>query len=300
MGTSSRTQIYSIVALAVLAVLWGAIPLFVRNDVPAIGLVGVRVTFGALALIAVAGGLRKLTIPRTRRWRLVLSGVLLALHWVTFFQAIKLTTVAVALAVLYIGPIAAAILSGPILGERVVPRLWGALGIAAAGTVLVVQPWIEMSERGGTGITAEGIAVAGVSAVLLTALMLVGKPIAKDLGGLTMAIGELTVASILLAPATYQAITQYSEFMVNFLVLGAFFTGFAGFVYWEAMRHLPVAVVSVIMYLEPATAVMWAAVFLGEVPNITTWLGVGLVVVGGAVAATASSEKDLVGVPAAL
>ncbi len=142
--------------------------------------------------------------------------------------------------------------------------------------------------------------VAGISAALLTALMLIGKPIAKELGGLTMAIGELTVASILLAPATYQAVTQYSEFMINFLVLGAFFTGFAGFVYWEAMRHLPVAVVSVIMYLEPATAVMWAAVFLGEAPNVTTWLGVGLVVAGGAIAATVSREKDLIGVPAAL
>ncbi|MCL1597724.1 MAG: DMT family transporter, partial [Actinomycetia bacterium] len=209
-------------------------------------------------------------------------------------------TVAVALAVLYIGPIAAAILSGPLLGEFVAPRLWGALGLAGAGTVLVVQPWIEMSVRGGVGITGEGTAMAGLSAALLTALMLVGKPIAKGLGGLTMAIGELTVASILLAPATYQAVTQYGEFMVNFLVLGAFFTGFAGFVYWEAMRHLPVAVVSVIMYLEPATAVMWAAVFLDEIPNVTTWLGVGLVIAGGAVAATVSSDKDLVGVPAAL
>ncbi|VAV90465.1 Permease of the drug/metabolite transporter (DMT) superfamily [hydrothermal vent metagenome] len=300
MGTSSRTQIYSVVALAVLAVLWGAIPLFVRNDVPAVGLVGVRVTFGALALIAVAAALRKLVVPKVRRWRLVLSGVLLAAHWITFFQSIKLTTVAVALAVLYIGPIAAAILSGPLLGEHVAPRLWGALGIAGAGTVFVVQPWVEMSQQDGVGITAEGVMVAGLSAALLTALMLVGKPIAKDLGGLTMAIGELTVASILLAPATYQAVTQYSEFMINFLVLGAFFTGFAGFVYWEAMRHLPVAVVSVIMYLEPATAVMWAAVFLGETPNVTTWFGVGLVVVGGAVAATVSREKDLIGAPAAL
>jgi drug/metabolite transporter (DMT)-like permease len=300
MGTSSRTQILAVAALAVLAVLWGAIPLFVRNEVPAVALVGVRVTFGALALIGVAAALRKLVFPQSRRWRLVLSGVLLALHWVTFFQAIKLTTVAVALAVLYIGPIAASLLSGPLLGEQVLPRLWGALAIAASGTVLVVQPWAEVTTNDGVGITIEGIAVAAASAALLAALMLVGKPVAKELGGLTMAIGELTVASVLLAPATYQAVTQYSDFMVNFLILGAFFTGFAGFVYWEAMRHLPLAVVSVIMYLEPATAVMWAAVFLDEVPNVTTWFGIALVIAGGAVAATASTEKDVVGAPVAL
>jgi len=300
MVSESRKQVLAVAALGLLAIFWGAIPLFVRNDVPSIALVGARVTFGAIALISVAAVLRKLTFPKVRRWRRVLSGVLLALHWITLFESIKLTTVAVALAVLYIGPILASILSGPFLGERVTGRLWIALAIAAGGTLLVVQPWADRSAETGVGITIEGIAVAGLSAAFLAALMLVGKPVAKDLGGLTMAIGELVVASVLLAPATIQAVTQYSDYMVNFLVLGAFFTGFAGYVYWEVMRHLPVAVVSVIMYIEPATAVMWAAVFLDETPNLATWLGVGLVIAGGAIAATTATDTEVAGVPAAL
>ena len=290
----------AVIALALLAVGWGAIPLFVRNDVPSIALVGARVTFGAIALIGVAAVLRRLEFPKMRRWRLVLSGVLLALHWITFFESIKLTTVAVALAVLYLGPIAASILSGPLLGEHVTPRLWVALAIAVGGTLMVVQPWAQRVEGDGSAITLEGVAVAGLSAALLAALMLVGKPVAKDLGGLTMAIGELTVASVLLAPATYQALTQYSDYIVNFVILGAVFTGFAGYVYWEAMRHLPVAAVSVIMYIEPATAVLWAAAFLDETPNLVTWLGIGLVIAGGSVAATAAAETEVLGVPATL
>lgn len=292
MVSESRRQVVAVVALAVLAVGWGAIPLFVRNDVPAIALVGARVTFGAVALIGVAAVLRKLEFPKVRRWRLVLSGILLALHWITFFQSIKLTTVAVALAVLYIGPIAAAVLSGPLLGEKVSPRLWMALAIAAGGTLLVVQPWADRSASGGVGVTLEGIVVAGISAALLTALMLVGKPVATDIGGLTMAIGELTIASVFLAPATYHAVTHYGDFMLNFVILGAVFTGLAGYVYWEAMRHLPLAAVSVIMYIEPATAVVWAAVYLDEVPHVVTWFGVALVVVGGAVAASAITENE--------
>jgi drug/metabolite transporter (DMT)-like permease len=299
MVSESRKQVLAVVALALLAVGWGAIPLFVRNDVPSIALVGVRVTFGAIALIGVAAVFRKLEFPKVRRWRLVLSGVLLALHWITFFESIKLTTVAVALAVLYLGPIAASILSGPFLGERVTPRLWVALAIAGGGTLLVVQPWAA-PEMNGSAITAEGVAVAALSAALLAALMLVGKPVAEDLGGLTMAIGELTVASVLLAPGTYQAVTHYSDHIVNFVILGAVFTGLAGYVYWEAMRHLPVAVVSVVMYIEPASAVLWAAAFLDEAPNFVTWLGVGLVIAGGAVAATTATDTEVIGVPATL
>jgi drug/metabolite transporter (DMT)-like permease len=277
------------ILLAFVGLAWGAIPLFVRNDVPATALVGVRVTFGAAALIIAALAFKRFQVPKVRRVRLIVSGLLLTAHWITFFGALKLTTVAVALSVVYLGPIAASILSGPILGEYVAPRLWAALGVAGAGTLLVVQPWTV----GNGQVSWEGVAVAALSGALLATLMIVGKPVAQDLGGLTMAIGELTVASVVLVPATYQAITEYSEFMVNFLVLGAVFTGLAGFIYWEVFRVLPVAVVSVLMYIEPASAVVWAAVFLDESPSPLTWIGVALVIVGGTVAATSAKEGEV-------
>ena len=295
MKSFERSSILAIGALAILAIAWGAIPLFVRNDVPSIQLVGVRVTFGAVALVAVAAALGRLTFPKVRRWRLVLSGILLALHWVTFFESIKLTTVAVALAVLYLGPIAASILAGPILGERVDTKLWFALAVAMAGTLLVVQPWQA------EGVDPFGLVMAALSAALLAGVMLAGKPVATDLGGLTMATGELIVASVLLAPATYQALSQHGEHLVNFIILGALFTGLAGFVFWEVMRHVPVAAVSVVLYLEPASAVIWAAAFLGESPNAIAWVGVGFVIVGGMVAATATGkEQEAIGVQTAL
>lgn len=295
MRGTTRMSTTALLTLALLAIAWGAIPLFVRNDVPSTQLVGVRVTFGAIALVAIAATTRRLSFPKARRGRLVLAGVLLALHWITFFESIKLTTVAVALAVLYLGPIGAAILSGPILGERVDRRLWVALGVAAAGTFLVVQPWHPGL------VSGRGLVMAVLSAGFLAAIMIVGKPIAQDLGGLTMATGELIVASVLLAPATYGALTQNSEHIVDFLILGALFTGVAGFLYWEMMRHIPVAATSVVMYIEPASAVVWAAMLLGETPNMITWLGVGLVLSGGLItAAFAEKEEEAIGAQVAL
>ena len=276
------------------AIAWGAIPLFVRTDVPSAGLVGVRVTFGAIALLLFAAFTRRLRFPHTERWRVVASGFLLTLHWVTFFIAIKLTTVAVALAVMYIGPIAATVLSGPLLGERVLPRLWGALGIAAAGTVLVVQPWTVGQED---AVSVGGVAVALISGALLTALMLVAKPASMQLGGLTLAIGELTVASVILIPSTFNALADYPDQIAAFLVLGVVFTGIANVVYWEIYRVIPVSVASTIMYLEPASAVVWAIVFLDESPNAVAWIGILMVVVGGLVAATASRDEEIVVAP---
>ncbi|MDA2980092.1 MAG: EamA family transporter [Actinomycetota bacterium] len=275
-------------SLAAVAVAWGAIPLFVRNDVSSVGLVGVRVTFGAVALIIAAAAFGKLRFPAMHRARLVVAGVLLTAHWAAFFQSIKLTSVAVALSVMYIGPIAAAILSGPILGESVPRRLWIALGVAASGTVVVVQPW-ALGDEGASSV--QGIALAGLAAVLLAALMIVGKPAARDLRGLTMSMAELTVAAVILAPATVAALSDHPDQLVNFLILGAVFTGLAGFVYWEVFRTIPVAAVSTLMYIEPASAVIWAMIFLNESPAVMTWLGIGLVIAGGAMAAATPVDE---------
>lgn len=278
----SRQRTVAAVALAILALSFGAIPLIVRAGIPATHLVAMRVTLGALVLVAFAVVTGRFRVPTTERGRLVLLGVLLSAHWLTFFLAIQLTTVAVALAVVYTGPIIAAVLSGPVLGERNVGSAWIGLALAAGGMLVVVRP--------ASGATLDGVVVAMVSALLFAALFIVGKPLASSLGGLAVATWEAVVASIVLAPFTVQAVRESSEFWREFLILGVVFTGIAGVIWWGSMRRLPVAVVSVIMYLEPASAVVWAAFFLDESPEPLTWLGVGLVVAGGVVAGVGATQ----------
>lgn len=176
----SQTNLGAVLALAVLAITWGAVPLLVRNEVPPAQLVAMRVTLGGLFLVGVTLARGQLRLPRTERWRLVTLGVLLAVHWVTFFAAIQLTTVATALAVVYLGPVLAAVLSGPLLGERVGWRAVAGLALALGGTLLVIRP--------GAGATVAGIGMALFSAVLLAVLMIIGKPAARALGGVAVAM----------------------------------------------------------------------------------------------------------------
>ncbi len=282
------TRAIAIGSLVLLAIAWGAIPLFVRVDVPPSHLVAMRVTLGAVVLVLFSAATRRFTIPR-HHWRgVVLLGVVLAAHWLSFFMALNLTTVAVTLAILYIGPVLAAVLSGPVLHERVSRHAFVGLAVAVVGTLFVIRP--------GSGATVAGVAVAATSGVLLAVIMLLGKPLAADLGGLVVATWELIVASVVLAPFTVQAVRESGEYWPQFVVLGAVFTGLAGVVYWTSMRRLPVAVVSVIMYLEPASAVVWAAVFLGEQPDPLTWLGVVLVVAAGTIATRGVRDEEVVGV----
>lgn len=285
--TSRTNRVIAIGSLALLAIAWGAIPLFVRVEAPPSHLVAMRVTFGAIVLVLFSMSTKRFTLPR-RRWRgVVVLGVVLAAHWLSFFVALNLTTVAVTLAILYIGPVLAAVLSGPVLRETVSRYAIIGLAVAVVGTLMVIRP--------GSGATVAGVTVAAISGTLLAAIMLLGKPIAADLGGLVVATWELVVASVVLAPFTVQAVRESGEYWPQFVVLGALFTGLASVVYWTSMRRLPVAVVSVIMYLEPASAVVWAAAFLGEQPDPLTWLGVVLVVAAGTIATRGVPDEETVG-----
>ncbi len=278
---NTRQRSVAAIALAILAISFGAIPLIVRAGIPATHLVAMRVTLGGLFLVGVSLLTGRFTVPKTNRLRLAGLGLLLAAHWLTFFLAIQLTTVAVALAVVYLGPILAAILSVRVLGEQNRRSAWFGLALAAGGMLLVVRP--------GAGATLQGVAVGLVSAVLLAALFVLGKPAASALGGLTVAMWEALAAAVLLFPFTVQAVRESSEFWFEFLILGVVFTGLAGVIWWSSMRRLPIAVVSVIMYLEPASAVVWAALFLDETPEPITWLGVALVIAGGVIAGVGAS-----------
>jgi len=286
------TRAIAVISLAALAVAWGAIPLFVRIDTPPTHLVAMRVTLGAVVLILYSAATSKLSIPRINVGRLVVLGLVLAAHWLSFFLALNLTTVAVSLAIIYIGPVLAAVFAGPVLHERTGWHAFAGLALAVVGMLLVVRP--------GSGATAAGVVAAGVSGALLAVIMLLGKPLAANLGGLTVATWELVVASVVLAPFTVQAVRFSADAWPQFVILGALFTGVAGVVYWSAMRQLPVAVVSVIMYLEPASAVVWAAIFLSEQPDAIAWLGVGLVVAAGTIASRGTGEEEVVGAPATL
>lgn len=267
--------------------------MIVRSDVPWQQLVAARVWLGAITVLGYLAVRGRLALPATDRWRVVVSGSMLAAHWASFFLAITETTVAIALSILYMGPVMASVLAPRFLGERAHPRVYAGLGVATVGVLLVVRPGGEASPL--------GLAAAVFSAVSLAALMLIAKPAVKRLGALTMAASELTVASIVMTPWAFQAVVESREFWLELVILGVLLTGVAAVIYWQAMRQLPVAAVAVLMYLEPASAVVWAMLFLSETPDLLSWIGIGLVLAGGVLSSTADTvEEEVAQVPAAL
>ena len=245
-------------------------------------LVAMRLLLGALPLLAI---LLIRGVPRlsTSQWlRVIGLGALLAFHWVVFFWSLNTTTVAIALVLVYLAPVAMAALAPTILGEPLRARAALALAVALAGVVLVARP--------GEGATTEGVVTGLLAAATFTGLVLAGKPIAQQIGPLRLAALETSIAALFMIPWSVSALPEALDAWWQLSILGILLTGLAGYVYWRSVTVLPVATVAVLSYVEPASAVVWAALFLGESGDAITWLGVILVLVAGAAAGLQGRE----------
>lgn len=264
------------ISLVVLTAAWGTIPLIVRSvDLSSQQLVAMRLWLGALPLLAVLLSRGPLRLSAAHWWRVIGLGALLAFHWVAFFWSLNTTTVAIALVLVYLAPVAMVTLAPALLGEPLRTRAAGALAVALAGVVLVARP--------GEGATAEGVISGLAAAATFAGLVLAGKPVAQQIGPLRLAALETSVAALLMTPFAVTALPGAARSWWQLVILGVILTGLAGFVYWSSVAALPVATVGVLSYMEPASAVVWAALFLGETGDAVTWLGVALVLVAGAV-----------------
>lgn len=264
--------------LAACGLIWGSIGVLVKRvDVSAPVIVFFRLSLGAASVVAfwaLRGRLAELRL-RGHRGLLVASGLMLAFHWVAFFEAYKRLTVATTILIVYVGPVLIALAAPAVLGERLQRRTLGALALSMAGIALITVP----AARGGD---AAGFAAAAVAAVSFAALVLLVKKIAGFYQPQAVVAWQLCIAAIAVSPALAAgSLHEMIRAAPTLLALGILHTGVAGILYVGALRIVEAQQVSILVYLEPVTAVLWAWGVLGERPGLATVAGGALIIAAG-------------------
>ncbi|MBT8202773.1 MAG: EamA family transporter [Acidimicrobiia bacterium] len=257
--------------LAGLAASWGVIPVIVREVGLSSGqLAASRIWLATglqLLLLAALGGLR---FPETSRRSIVVAGLLLPVHWFTFFQAIETTRVLVALVLVFVAAPAMSIAATRVLGE---PLALGT-GLAVAGGFVGAAIAVDPSN----GATAEGVLWALASGGLLAAMILTVKPGAADLGAIRFGAWQGVIASVVTLPWAISAVPDIDGDLGLVLFLGLGLTGVSGIIYLATMHRVPISTLSSMMYMEPIAAVVAAWILLDENPGGRGWIGIVLVV----------------------
>lgn len=264
--------------------LWGFTAILGKLiSLPALELVWWRMTIVVAVLLAWPRVRRELR--RTDRHSIAIFagiGIVVALHWLTFYAAIKLANASVAVTCMAIGPIFMAF-TEPWIARRRFDLRELVVGVAALpGVALVV---------GGTpGAMRAGLALGVLSALLVAIFGSLNKRHVERAGplvitGVELAAGTLFLTLVALAwthegPLMPLPGARDAGFLA-ILALGCTLLPFA--VSLEALRHTSAFTAQLAVSLEPVYAVILAILLLGEQRQLTWTFYVGVLVIVGAV-----------------
>lgn len=272
---------------AALAALHGAVLLFGFAGLFGkwLDLSPVAIVLGRTAIAAAALGVLQLRAGHVRppfELRLLTNGAVLALHWVSFYAAIQIASVAVGLLGYASFPLFVLVLENTLLGRRWTPRKLATALLVVAGLALIVPrfSWSDSTVQGlGWGC------VSGFSFALLTVLnrRFVATRRASDI-----AFWQNVTAAVCLLPfawASPWALGAIGLREVGLLaVLGLACTALAHTLFIASLRRVSAHAASVVAALEPVYGIALALLLLGEVPPLRTLAGGALIVAAALVA----------------
>ena len=250
--------------------LWGFTAILGKLiSLPALPLVWWRmlIVVAALALLPrVWRGIREM--PSRTRWAYAGIGALVALHWLTFYGAIKLSNASVAATCIAFATPMTALVEPLLTRQRFQPRDL-ALGVASLPGIWLVVGGVPAGMHAGI--------IAGVASALLVALFGTlnkrmvdgGDPLtvtALELGAGTLALTLLAPLMPMLVPAfagpLLVAPAPIDAFWLVLLALACTLLPFA--LCLVALRHLSAFTAQLSVNLEPVYAIALAAVLFAE------------------------------------
>jgi drug/metabolite transporter (DMT)-like permease len=263
-------------------VLWGFTAIFGRLiSLPALPLVWWR-----MALVAVILAF----VPRVwREWRRMpprllaaYSGVgcLIALHWLTFYGAIKLSNASVGATCMALAPVFLSIVE-PLIVRRPFNIRELLLGV-------IMIPGVVMVIGGVPGGMRAGIALGILSALLVAIFGTLNKRLVHHADPLAVTAIELAAGAVLLTlfgpllmPPVFVMPTQHDAVLLLILAVGCTILPFT--LALIALRHLSAFAAQLAVNLEPVYAILLGSALLNEHRQLDPLFYAGVLIILGAV-----------------
>ena len=181
-----------------------------------------------------------------------------------------------AIMISYSMPIWAAVLGRIMLGERLTPVRWLALGLCVAGLGILVLPQIEQGWSPSVFYAlscALGWAFATVYMKWVKAKV---PPLAN--AAWQLLFGAVVIGIGVLAFDRYPRLWPIStDSIFAILYIGLFGVGLAHFLWWAIVGRLPTMTASIGALLVPVIGISASAIFLGERPTVSDIIGFTLI-----------------------
>ena len=203
-----------------------------------------------------------------RWWALLGSGVLLAVHWVTFFISVKVGGIAIATLGFASFPAFITLIEWGLFRETVTRAEWVRLGLVSLG-LLLITPSFDLADLG-----TEGLLWGLLSGASFGVLAVLNRRYLSGVNAFAVAGLQNAIVLLVLSPWVVGSLAQIS--VVNWLwvaVLGVLCTGLAHLLFVSSLRQLPARTAGLVVALEPIYAIAFAWWFFSQAPSLRTLVG---------------------------
>ncbi|MCT4697791.1 MULTISPECIES: DMT family transporter [Tenacibaculum] len=238
-------------------------------SIDAIPLVWFRMSL-AVVFIAIYFFIRRKSFKVDKKGLLkfAFSGVIIAIHWITFFKAIKVSNVSVALVTMSTGAFFASLIE-PVFFKRKIKAIEILLGILVIAGLYIIFNFQSQYTM--------GIVYALISAFLSALFavlngLFIKKYDANIISFYQLMFGALGVTLYLLF--TQQISIEFFQISANdwlyLIILSSFCTAYAFIASVQVMKYLTPYTVMLTINLEPVYAIILALIIFGEKEQMST------------------------------
>ncbi|MEO0045114.1 MAG: hypothetical protein RL705_305 [Bacteroidota bacterium] len=244
----------------------------------ALPLVWFRMLF-AVAFIAIYIYVKKLSlkVPLKILWQFLFSGLVIALHWFTFFHAIKISNISITLACLSTGALFASILEPILYGKKMVPYE------VFFGLVVVAGLYIIFNVEGNY---FWGMITALTSAFLSALFAVINSRLVKSYDATVISFYELSggvlfFSLLLLFMGSFSvSFFQLSAKNLGYLlVLSSVCTAYAFIASTSVMKFLSPYTVMLTINLEPIYGIILAVLVFEDKEKMSFEFYIGAVII---------------------
>ncbi|WMB72494.1 DMT family transporter [Shewanella oncorhynchi] len=230
---------------------------------------------------------KRLTLASKQDYLVAIGlGVIVSLHWVTYFAAMQLSSVAIGMIAFFTYPVMTVIAEPLLTGNKI--KLHDML----SGVLVLIGVILLIPEANLGNDTTLGIAIGIVSAILFTTRNLLHKRYFSQYSGPHAMFYQTLVAVMFLMPWHQTELGSISlEVWGLIILLGVVFTAAPHALFTSALRQLSAKTVGLVSCLQPFYGAMLALIILGEELNLNTLIG-GTIIVATAIFETHQSHQS--------
>tara|TARA_B110001454_G_scaffold26806_1_gene26268 strand:- start:167 stop:1048 length:882 start_codon:yes stop_codon:yes gene_type:complete len=247
-------------------------------SIDSIELVWYRMTLASIVLLLYAFIFKKrITVSKSLMLKLLFSGMIIALHWITFFKAIKVSNVSITLSILSLGAFITSILE-PLFYKRKIILYEVIFGlIIVIGMSLIFNSQYQY---------IEGIIYALISVLLSVFFGLINGKLINKASSLVISIYELIGGVFLISLLLLFSNDFNNEFFKLseddffwLLILATVCTAYAFVISVDVLKHLTPYSLMISINMEPVYGIILAIVLLNEFNNLSFDFYLGFILI---------------------